>query len=467
MKLMRPSRAFVSATIILCAIVASCLIMFRGRAISRPTNNRSIIACSELMGLHSSVATSSLKHASLASSSSEMAKIWEQLGCTTKIHRNAIDANTLKLPALALLDRKWCLLASRSDNGDEICRIQNSVDWVSTRTVMSQIEGQEVLELTRPANRDGDPKLSIFQEKVDLGVGDQSKAIERDVTIFNISNSPVSIEKQAFSCGCTSAELDRTQIEPWSYCRARIRLDTKAVPIGTPKVKWLITTSVPKMNRAFEVSASVEQTVALEPGYFNLGKVATLQPIKEITTKLTVPYVDVRKVAVTPVHLDHGVRINEIKATSEGKELTLSINALEAYRDLKDHFRVEAIFAIENLREGRKLFSIVIDGRLTRAIEVTPTEVSLGRILPGEKVTRTIFFSSQVEGNPIVSAVHSEYVTANVTGESIDLEITGPPSPGIFRTAVLLRIGNESINVPLTGLITDQIASSTISHLDN
>lgn len=375
--------------------------------------------CADLLGVERPT-TGDVSVLSLASAS-DMAHFWRQKDCTAIVKNCDKSVAANDFPSFVVSDGSWSLLAAISDDQLQVYVVSDSPKWVDWETIRDDLAGKPTVSLTGPKKRRIEPTLTLFEQSINLGSSFGAGVIEREATLFNPSDEAIRIENQKFSCDCTRAQFSGQIIPPHGYIRAHLKMDTSSNNSGRAEVKWLVETTPPSASKLIPVIALVEPGAALSPQQIALNEMTAESSVSYFDALLTTSSLDA-EVDLYPVHLDPGMRLESIEKGSSRHVISFSVNALESHRDGAGYFRTKAILAVENLTEGRRLFTVESAGRLAPAIRVFPSAANMGKVNAGDVISRSVTIKTDCKGARLATAVHPEYVQADLKKRHHEIE---------------------------------------------
>ena len=396
---------------------------------------------------------------------SSLVKFWEQHDCAT----NCIQVKKLEngleevpLPGMMAVEKGWGLVAGWDGEKRSAAVIfpgDSSVKWMAWDSVFPEITSDEFVTISRRSKVEIDPEVWFPGGTIDLGLIEGDKPTQKEITFFNRGTSPLQIKDHRFSCGCAAADLKKKVIQPGEFCRMKVDIDVSKMDIEGLSLKWFVS-SEKGNNKVIPLNARVRKPVEFSPDYFFLGDIPPSAPIIKLSTTVSASAF-VTLSSVEPIRLEQGLKVHSVEDEGTNKKIHLIVNALEAKRDSNGFFRVEGMFAVNV--SGERLFVVLgAAGRLESWIKPYPAIVNLAKVQPGETYERKVQFDAHCSGKAKVSVVHPEYVQFAIKEDVITLSILAPELPHVFRTGVLLRIGDESVNIPIVGELEEP--NSTIKN---
>lgn len=384
---------------------------------------------------------------------------------STEWENGVPEADSLPMAFQDSETRDWLILAGWSELDKQVAVINqlSQVEWRDWSDLAPRIDRGLLLSFKNSNGRAEEPQLYIPGDGVNLGQIDAEHPNNRQVTLFNIGGRPLRIRDQHFSCGCTQGKLEAKIIPPGGWTRMQTSIDVSKMNVRNVNLNWFVATEHDTEAKTVPVTARAELGARFNPDYFVLGNIAPKDASQELQTTLELPETEGAATDFEPIHLDSGFKLIRMEKHSGGFNLTWRLDAWEAKRDASGFFRTEGLFAFHG-SSGRRTVSMGAVGRLEPWIKVFPAIVNVGEVFPGQTIERKVQFKSHAQGQAMVSVVHPEYVEASVELNSLSLKIKAPSTPKVFRTGVLLRVGGESVAIPVTGVLTDRsIAQSELA----
>jgi hypothetical protein len=232
-----------------------------------------------------------------------------------------------------------------------------------------------------------------------------------------------------------------------------VSIDSKFIQKNAFELKWHIITDGHPGAQTFPLLATIRRPATVSPTYFELGTVDPNESEVLLESKIEFEQGEIEKITVQPVLLEPGMKWLGTERRGQAIYAKMKLNASEAERRKSGVFQVRGTLAIREADGSQLVQAIGVGGRLLPWIEVWPEIVSVGAMRPGETVTRSVRFSSHASGTPELHTFQPEYVKARVKNDTVEIDFTAPKSPMVFRSAVLLTIGQEPAMIPIEGVL--------------
>ncbi len=400
----------------------------------------------------------------------EVARFPESLGedaSLTDLRRIAqdlgVEVRLFRLDSVAALEGQFPLVTRKRDGrlitlvthdreqGEVFVLEREGEPYWARLTDLLPLRGSEALAVCRSAKLSG-PYLWIPRESFELGLFAGIKNEERTLTLLNCGHQPLHIQEVKVSCGCGQAWAEPATVPPFSYTRIKFLFDMTVKGPGPFVLSVLvISDDHEEPKRTFGLTGIVTSGVRLVPSLFSFGDLPPTEPEKELLTKLQFP--DSAEVTLQPARLQKGLHWRSYKRLRDGSyEVRFLLKLKEVAVDEQGNFRVDG--TVITSHPLYKEVSLRAVGRRLSWIEVVPSQVYVGQVVPGSRTVRVLRLQKYTTGIPEVTVADSGLVKAQVQEEALRVEVVAPQKAGIFRTVVQLRAGRDQVTIPVLGLVT-------------
>jgi Protein of unknown function (DUF1573) len=207
----------------------------------------------------------------------------------------------------------------------------------------------------------------------------------------NIYEETVHVLSIRSSCGCTTPEVTRSELKTWETSDVIATFNTSAFQ---GQHSATITVEFDKPFHAevqLQVYGNIRSDVVLQPGQVELGSIDSGQPVEKIITVTHTGRNDWKITDVRSANTNFEVEVNETRRAQGSVTYDLSVR-------LKPTSPVgyinDQLFLMTNDPQTPQI-PIDVEGRVVAGVEVNPPSLSLGALMPGQKVTKNIVVRSK------------------------------------------------------------------------
>ncbi len=258
----------------------------------------------------------------------------------------------------------------------------------------------------------------------------------------NTTDGPVRIVGMQRTCGCTQITLDdkvvldhetkvareTKQIQPGQEARIGVMLDTRNF-LGSKSAE--ITVSFDKPSAAdvrLTVNSYIRQDIVLNPGAIQFGSVSRGQ---DSTKVLDIEYAGQQNwkiMSVTNTNQNLEVNCNEMyrRPGQVGYKLMVSLKPNAPTGFIRDAIMIET----NDLAAPH--FPVIVSGQIQADLIVTPTNLTLGTVKPGQSVTRQVLLRGK-----------QPFQITQVDGGDAMFQIEKPQGSNSFHRVVVKFSGSE------------------------
>jgi hypothetical protein len=218
--------------------------------------------------------------------------------------------------------------------------------------------------------------------------------------LSNTSDAPVRITGLSRTCGCTQITLDdkvvldqniknsreNRVVLPGQALQLGVVLDTRSF-IGPKSAEIIVSFDQPThADVRLTVNSFIRQDIVLNPGAIQLGTVSHGQ---DAVKELDIEYAGTANWQILSItkpnpYLDVKVEETYRKPGQLGYKLTVALKPTTPVGIIRD------VIMIETNDPGAPQFSVLVTGQVQPDLIVTPSNLTMGTVKPGQSVTRQV-----------------------------------------------------------------------------
>ena len=305
------------------------------------------------------------------------------------------------------------------------------------------------------------PKIEFDETEFDFGKAEEGEDVEHVFTFRNVGDKPLSIHKVLTSCKCTGALTTSGEVPPGGQGEIKVTFRTQGFQ-GAVEKSLAVECNDPENDRVrISIKGEVSSEVTVEPRYLNWGTV-NRQDLPELL-KLKIKLRDGKDLEILEVLSEsESVILNREKESKNGAVYSVALSETLPTGRLIGRIAVKT--NSEKMPQLQVPFYALIQGNL----KVSPQLLSLGKVRPGNPVTKHVTLKKTGGKDFTVDRVKvtaEEIKTEIVTvreGEQVRINVVYDPGSRTMgsiaeRLTIFVRDGGEEIlEVPVYGTIKEE-----------
>ena len=373
-----------------------------------------------------------------------------QLGC---VAQKLSPGDPLHPPAIIATKNGNHRVVAAIDSSSDQClvfRNDQELEWSSRSSLVD--DATEIIAVRPERTAPIGPVLWVMDSNLELGSRLYGRVHQHEIVVINTGDSPLEIEGVLTSCGCTQAKMSKPELAPGETGKLLLAVDLRKQKVGRFDVSVIIKSNNGAGPVVLKVHAKVIPPASLDPSHFEIGRIAPTETGRELVT--TFHCDECEGISLEPIYLDPGLQWHSSETVSGGARLRLGIAFAEVEVDSERRFSLHGFLREKN--KNKRVHEFVVTGIKLPWIQVTPGTVFVGKLKPGETRQARAQLHNIETGIPEIHLPIPDIAQARVLESSIlEVDVTAPKGTGFFRTTVLVRLGTHSINVPVTGIVSD------------
>jgi hypothetical protein len=376
---------------------------------------------------------------------------------TNPIRITPEDLLRLQKPAIAFVRKNHFVTIAISDPKERSLFIldQNRrPEWLSL-SEFEKIWNGEVITFEPSEPAEG-PSLWVPSYSVDFGTFYGVTAEKRTMTVLNVGDKPLVLEKAKFSCNCAKVKFSPEKIEPHGYGTIDFIFDTSFKQNGEFSVRMYLTTNEGRDKPWwFQLKGGVFRQAILLPSYFTLGDVMPDEKEREFTSYMTLgsDYTGSIRARENESGLKW-VSGNRLPGKDNVFEVKTRLDMSKVKPD--EYGRFFSNILIETDHKQYQYLELGVIGNKLQELESMPRSLFLPACTPGKKVKKQIKIINRSLNDPVISFSNNENLRATLKDDLLQVEITPPTKEGLFIEDIDISAGTSSLKVPVKGIVNSK-----------
>lgn len=304
----------------------------------------------------------------------------------------------------------------------------------------------------------GTGRITFDQTRHDYGTMDQGREAAHVFTIRNKGAGPLKLLGVTTTCGCAAMMLDKNELPPGGTARLEVKFRSGSF-VGVVEKYIYVQSDDPRLPRApLGIRAKVLPVYVMEPPALHLGELPRGQgAVREVTLRDSkgLPF------GITSVTVSNEDVKAEVSPNDGGRHPEYHIRVTLSAKRNVGPFNLLVIPQTDRPEFPRPI--ILVSGVITGPVQVRPTAVFLGKVMPGQAFQpKTVAISNTGTAPVEIKSVDTgderiaATVRTNAPGREFEIELRAGAMPvGWFQRTLRIRASDSEtpLEVPVNGVV--------------